>query len=1408
MSLPVGIAEKAPLEEILGYLNFSSGTSDSVFLGHLNEQWKAMESGGVPQAEFCAIARQLLAGKLAELTGSSATFQNTEQAENVLRLIFVEVLPAYRRHHRDLLFHQSDADLWQPFFIGRVAETVLAAGGPWNETERIVANVLGRLNDFIGYRPVPVLETRKHEPYRHERVRPVPLYIAGAGVSMGKYHDLIEQTLAILQNTNPEVLEAAWFDPGALDELALDPRAYDFNHPVNRRPNYHFGTWDQHLIDNKGRYRRFVIQQCTLDAVLARYGQSKDAPQEQLLFEAGAVLAGTILMASGTTGSGPETHDSTVSLATLLPKIARYRDEFYQELFTQTEGEHRQRLETEAASRRQPFAGARQHLNAELARLRALQLQHVELALIFSRLGYADAANRQSRIVPAASARMVCQMQCLLAEGQRAADQGRLQEAFAVLPQIEDLLRRAIECGAVIDPWNILGFGGYFSLFPAMENSIPDPRVDELLDLVEQIFALYSRLWYDSAIADDARLQTSAAAAFRKFAEWWDRFATTSVEGLKHISGSEEAVAAQRVAVALAAWHKAGETAGQLAFWRPQVEDFDSPQAYSRVIEVLLDKPDLHAAMALLMDWLSRADSVRLEEGRSSFCALALRWLQIALASGTGFSADTMPNRKEELKFDGALVRKFFDYLEANAEQFWEVPAWRPGEDAQENSSSRRLETTAEGNEDEFSEEEDEQEEDLFSAAYENMVYRDSTGDNIEADMLEVPGMGDHANDELEQELRRLSPRLAFLAMLAEQWKMVAWTMGSVRHSTGSGRRKAEGIGGKAEAEKDGRPASGVAEMTIPEGWSSHAKLNRQQLSKLAVAIQRHSISTTSAGYDALVEYDRRRLTREMLLEKVVATLAVTMQAELLVAAVSPASVQRTATAAGAIKTEKLPDDGAKENAEGGVDPAIAGPWTVSMVSMLIRGDTAAVRHAWGAFLAEVAKQPLLYVPLSRGGDARSIAAARTVQQTFRELFRYLPRLGLLREACQLLRVARAMEKEHPPGPGAVTEFDRLFEIGYQGIVESLAESSLAWNRKEPLGDVISSRFMKEGTAEGGRRVENTDVDPTADVQLIDCLQQVTESLLSEWLSHSRTLRLSVLERVGTEKAWQDLVKFVEKYGHDLFTQQFFHLGNLRAILHQGVDVWLDRLAEEDDATEQLLLLKDLDHGLSRAEAKKHLSLVIEAIVENYAEYRDYNATTTQSDRGEILFALLDFLRVKVGYERIHWNLRPVMMAHEVLIRRGLSSAAELWRRAMAQRTSDVADQQLARLAKLQSQYGMRISGVADRLGERFVRPLIIDRVRSLVEPAAKEARHGEPSAAFALLEEEAGELADEPCGAGLDLPDWLETLAKEVDRVLDRSHGRDFEEELPVDIPWVRLSWEEIQTQLTDWDSPPEISK
>src|SRR5207302_11385330 len=98
-----------------------------------------------------------------------------------------EVLPAYRRHHADLLGHLRDAELWQAFFPARVLEAVLRQRGPWAERERIVAGTLQTLNDFVGHRPIATLESRPDgEPYGHERVRPIPLYPRGPGAACGR----------------------------------------------------------------------------------------------------------------------------------------------------------------------------------------------------------------------------------------------------------------------------------------------------------------------------------------------------------------------------------------------------------------------------------------------------------------------------------------------------------------------------------------------------------------------------------------------------------------------------------------------------------------------------------------------------------------------------------------------------------------------------------------------------------------------------------------------------------------------------------------------------------------------------------------------------------------------------------------------------------------------------------------------------------------------------------------------------------------------------------------------------------------------------------------------------------------------------------------------------------------------
>jgi hypothetical protein len=250
---------------MLGYLNFSEGNADVRFQRNVNEFFRHA-SNAEPWQEL----DQALRDSISELRGTSTAFRNTHQAEAVIELVFAKLLPAYRAHHADLLFHLSDAELVQPLFLARAFEAVLAEAGPWNETDRILRGSLQRLNDFVGYRPVAVLERKRCEPFDHERVRPIPLFIRGAGVAVGKYEGIITRAFEILGKTDPELLREAQFDLDMLDELALDPRAYDFAHPVNQRPNYQFGEWDPHCIDNAGNYRRFVVRQVTLDALLER----------------------------------------------------------------------------------------------------------------------------------------------------------------------------------------------------------------------------------------------------------------------------------------------------------------------------------------------------------------------------------------------------------------------------------------------------------------------------------------------------------------------------------------------------------------------------------------------------------------------------------------------------------------------------------------------------------------------------------------------------------------------------------------------------------------------------------------------------------------------------------------------------------------------------------------------------------------------------------------------------------------------------------------------------------------------------------------------------------------------------------------------------------------------------------
>ncbi len=1311
------------LDKVLGYLNFSSGAADPQFLSNLNRLFALTDSkkSDVPTYQLVG---ELIQSRLSDLQANSTTFENAEQATAVVDLAFHRVPTAYLEFHPDQLFHQPAGFLFSPFLVGRICEAVLNQGQPWDETDRIVGSTITTLNDYIGYRPVAVLENRKVEPYAHEWVRPIPIYIRDAGVADGLHQEVVTRALELIEDTAPSVLRAACFLPENLQELAIDPRAYDFNHPANKRPNYHFGQWDPHKIDNRGFYTRFIIQQVTFDALMDRVeNPPPEIPHDELLFEAAAVLAGTMLMASGISGSGPETHDSTVTLTSLLPDIAAYRDEFYIQLFDRMDGGFRQRLEEEAAKKRQPFGGARQHLNAQLARRRASQLEHVHLAMIFARMGYAEAAVEQANVVPTASARMQCRIDACLLDGNAALERGELEASAELLVEAVSHVKRAIHCGAMIDPWNILGFDAQFSLFPALENSIHDHRADELIDLMERIFAFYSQAWSEAAAVDDRPLCEKISVQFRELTDWWRKYAVHEVGAVEASDALDVYRAAEHVAEALNLWHKGGAATGDVGFWAPHAEMFDSPTAYALVVEALLDRGDFVASMALLMHWLSQADRIGLEQGDRSFHHLVEIWL----IRWHNVCADKEDD-SVDLPSGWKLAKKLFDYLEANAEEYWRTPHFELNGTRPKGSDQPTAGMV----------EEDENDEDLYGAAYEDVVYRDSTDDGVEGEIFDYDSSSD---DELELESRRIADRLAFLTTMSRLWTFVA-TGPFVVFS------KAEATEEQVDFEQAFRH------------WIADAARNHRDLLDLLDAVSDHPIPTPSGDHDSMIEYDRRRVAKESLLDRVVTTC---VEASAAVRHLLAAATAYPVTVGEAFQSPERDEDQLQ---------------VVEVCAAMMRGDINAVRLHWPDLLQALSEQPLLYVPLNRGGDPRKIVATRVRQQAIQDLLGWLPRLGLLTETRKLLETAREMERDHPVGIGAVTEFDELFKIGYKSLVECLVDSAQQWSG----GDKKSKKKAK------------------ATENLVDCLESATESLLISWLAHSRTLRLSVLEKAKDAEPWDGLVEFIQQFGQELFTQRFFNLGNLRAILHQGVDLWLSQAEEEVYEESLSKLLEALDsHEVDRHETVENLTLVLEAIVENYGEYRDYNSTTTQSDRGELLYMLLDFLRLRTDYDRVAWNLKPVVWAHEILVRRGHANAARRWRRTLTERIGEEATKYLLRLTELQKKYAMSMPTVADRIGERFIRPMHIDRIRALIEPAIRGASNEKPPNEFALLQEETNVLTRDPTGVGLDVPAWLIALEDEVEDVICIVRGIDNPVQTEI-IPQRALSFEEIRRQIDAW--------
>src|SRR5439155_23606394 len=205
------------------------------------------------------------------------------------------------------------------------------------------------------------------------------------------------------------------------------------------------------------------------------------------------------------------------------------------------------------------------------------------------------------------------------------------------------------------------------------------------------------------------------------------------------------------------------------------------------------------------------------------------------------------------------------------------------------------------------------------------MVFRDSTDDGIEGSIFETD---ESSGDELIEESRRVADRLDFLSTVANLWRQMAVSPAF-----------------RAVAELDPKSPELAQRSGAVRRWIDQAEANLGALTELMASIRDYRIPAPSADHDALVEYDRRRMTKESLLERAIAT-----------------SVDMSGAArllAGTLSCLGEP-------------PATTGEeqrQIVSLICALLQRDRQTAASLCPALRTLLAKEPLLYVPLAKGGN-------------------------------------------------------------------------------------------------------------------------------------------------------------------------------------------------------------------------------------------------------------------------------------------------------------------------------------------------------------------------------------------------------------------------------------------------------
>ena len=129
--------------------------------------------------------------------------------------------------------------------------------------------------------------------------------------------------------------------------------------------------------------------------------------------------------------------------------------------------------------------------------------------MLYATLGYRSASQERAARIATPSTRIAAAIRVQITAAAFSAVRGELDSAIRDLTAAAAGIHRGIACGALADPWTMLGFQGLYPLFQSREDSLHDPRVEELARTVGDLFGGYAQVLGEAAARGRDELCTS-----------------------------------------------------------------------------------------------------------------------------------------------------------------------------------------------------------------------------------------------------------------------------------------------------------------------------------------------------------------------------------------------------------------------------------------------------------------------------------------------------------------------------------------------------------------------------------------------------------------------------------------------------------------------------------------------------------------------------------------------------------------------------------------------------------------------------------------------------------------------------------------------------------------------------------